>query len=89
MMRRTNNPNVVCPDDLYSKAELLRLEAAADLEEQIESINRELQRLDDAYNGADNAGDWAQCSAIETRMEVLINLQCALHSELNSLSTPD
>jgi hypothetical protein len=88
-MRITNNPNVICPDDLYSKAELLRLEAAADLEEQIDSINRELQRLDDAHRGADMAGDDAQCSWIEDRMELLIELQCELQAELNSLTAPD
>jgi hypothetical protein len=89
MMRITNNPNVVCPDDLYSKAELLRLEAAADLEEQIESIDRELQRLDDAFSGAELAGDWNQCSVIESRVEVLVELQGELYSELHSLTTPD
>jgi hypothetical protein len=88
-MRITNNPNVICPDDLYSKAELLRLEAAADVEEQISAIDRELQRLDDAHRGADMAGDDAQCSWIESRVEDLIERQDNLRSELNSLTTVD
>ena len=88
-MRKTSDPNVVHPDDLYTKAELARMDEIADLEEQIEAINRELQRLDDAYNGADMAGDYAQLSVIETRMEVLIELQCELQGEIKSLETVD
>jgi prefoldin subunit 5 len=88
-MRKTSDPNVVCPDDLYTKAELARMEEIADIEEQINAINRELQRLDDAHNGADMAGDYAQLSAIETRMEVLIELQCELQGEIKSLETVD
>jgi hypothetical protein len=84
-MRITSDPNVVHPDDLYTREELARMDEAADLEEQIEAIDRELQRLDDAHCGADMAGDYAQLSAIETRIEVLVELQCELQSELYRL----
>ncbi len=88
-MRRTNNPNVICPDDLYSQEELLRMEEAAFLEEQIESINKELQRLDSECNGADNAGDYQQVSKIESRMEDLIEIQNHLQAKIEYLSDPD
>ena len=88
-MRRTNNPNVICPDDLYSQEELLRMEEAAFLEEQIESINKELQRLDSECNGADNAGDYQQVSKIESRMEDLIDLQITLQDQIDRLSIVD
>jgi len=87
--RRTSDPNAVCPEDMYSREELARMDEIACLEEQIDAIDRELQRLDDAFNGADMAGDFRQCSEIENRMEVLIELQCDLYSELHSLETPD
>jgi uncharacterized protein YukE len=88
-MRRTNNPNVICPDDLYSQEELLRMEEAAFLEEQIEAINKELQRLDSECNGADNAGDYQQVSKIESRMEDLIDLQITLQDQIDRLSIVD
>ena len=88
-MRRTSDPNVIHPDDLYTRAERIRLADIADIEDQIEAINRELQRLDEAYNGADMAGDWRQVSAIESRMELLIEMQCEFQAEIRSLSNPD
>jgi hypothetical protein len=88
-MRKTSDPNVIHPDDLYTRAERIRLADIADLEEQIETINRELQRLDEAYNGADMAGDWRQVSAIESRIESQIELQGKFQAEINSLRNPD
>ncbi len=88
-MRITSDPNVVHPDDLYTRAERIRLADIADLEDQIEAINRELQRLDEAYNGADMAGDWRQVSAIESRIESQIELQGKFQAEINSLRNPD
>lgn len=88
-MRKTSDPNVIHPDDLYTRAERIRLADIADLEDQIEAINRELQRLDEVYNGADMAGDWRQVSAIESRMELLIEMQCEFQAEINSLRNPD
>jgi hypothetical protein len=88
-MRKTSNPNVIHPDDLYTKAERIRFQDMADLEEQIDAIGRELDRLNEECNAADMAGDWRQVSAIESRAELLIELQCELQLELNSLSNPD
>jgi hypothetical protein len=88
-MRKTSDPNVIHPDDLYTRAERIRLADIADLEEQIETINRELQRFDDVYSGADMAGDYAQCASIETQVDHLIGLQDKLRGKVNSLRTPD
>ena len=83
--RRTSNPNVTCPEDLYSREELARMDQAADLEEQIDAIDRELQRLDDEFNGADMAGDTLQCGKIEDRMQDLIDLQSSLQWKLHEM----
>lgn len=88
-MRKTSDPSVVHPDDLYTPAERARLQEMAELEEQINAIGRELDRLNEEWNGADMAGDWRQVSAIESRSELLIELQCELQCELNSLNNPD
>jgi hypothetical protein len=88
-MRKTSDPNVVHPDDLYTKAELARMEGCASLQEQIDAINRELQRLDDAHRGADMAGDNAQLCLVESRIEDLVERQDKLNEELKSLETVD
>ena len=88
-MRRTNNPNVICPDDLYTQEELLRMEEIAFLEEQIEAINKELMRLDEECNGADMAGDYLQVGKIEDKMEGLIEIQTHCQEKIDRLSTVD
>ena len=40
LYRTTSDPNVTCPEDLYSSDELERMDQAADLEEQIDAIDR-------------------------------------------------
>ena len=88
-MRRTNNPNVICPDDLYSQEELLRMDQAADLQEQLDALDRELMRLDYECNGADMAGDNLQVGKIEDKMEDLINLQIDLRKRIDKFFAPD
>ena len=83
--RKTSDPNVTCPEDLYSREELARMEQAADLENQIDAIDRELQRLDGEHNGADMAGDTLQCGKIEDRMQDLIDLQSSLQWRLHEM----
>lgn len=87
--RKTSDPNVTCPEDLYTREELARFECIADIENQIDAIDQELQRLDEAYDGADSAGDYGQLRSIEDRVDILIELQSGLYAELNSLRTPD
>jgi len=84
-MRTTSNPNVTHPDDLYTRDELARMHQAADLEEQIKAIDLRLMELDDRMNGADNAGDTRQLSALESQCEELIDLQMHLQKELRGL----
>ncbi len=88
-MRRTNNPNVICPDDLYSQEELLRMEEISFLEEQILTISRDLMRLDYECNEASKSGDHDLVIKIETRMEDLIEIQDHLQGKIEYLSDPD
>lgn len=83
--RKTSNPNVTCPEDLYTRDELTRMSEAAALEEQIEAIDRKLMDLDYKMNGADMAGDNAQLCAIESEYDELIELQSQLQINLRSL----
>lgn len=83
--RKTSNPNVTCPEDLYTRDELARMSEAAALEEQIEAIDRKLMDLDYKMNGADNAGAIAELSRIESEYDELIELQSQLQINLRSL----
>lgn len=88
-MRRTNNPNVICPDDLYSQDELLRMEEISFLEEQIRAISRDLLRMEHECNIASRAGDYDQVIKIEDRMENLSEIQDHLQGKIEHLSDPD
>ena len=83
--RKTSNPNVTCPEDLYTRDELARMIEAAALEEQIDAIDRKLMDLDYKMNGADNAGAIAELSRIESEYDELIELQSQLQINLRSL----
>ena len=85
LYRRTSNPNVTCPEDLYSSEELARMDQAADLEEQIDAIDRKLMDLDYKMSGADNAGAISELSRIESEYDELIELQSQLQEQLNQL----
>ena len=85
LYRRTSDPNATCPEDLYSSEELARMDQAADLEEQINAIDRKMMDLDMKMNGADNAGDFQQMSAIESQYDELIELQSQLQEQLRGL----
>ena len=85
LYRRTSDPNVTCPEDLYSSEDLARMDQAAALEDQIDAIDRELPRLDDEFNGADMAGDTLQCGKIEDRAQDLIDLQSSLQWQLHEM----
>lgn len=89
LYRTTSNPNVTCPEDLYSSDELERMDQAADLEEQIDAIDRQLQEIDDHMHGADNAGDFRSLSALESRLEELVDLQIELQLRLSKLNFID
>ena len=85
LYRRTSNPGATCPEDLYSSEELARMDRAADLEEQIEAIDRNLMDLDAKMSGADNAGAIAELSRIESEYDELIELQSQLQQQLHDL----
>ena len=89
LYRTTSDPNVTCPEDLYSSDELERMDQAADLEMQIDAIDRQLQEIDDHMHGADNAGDFRSLSALESRLEELVDLQIELQLQLNKLNFID
>ena len=85
LYRRTSSPNVTCPEDLYSSEELARMDQAADLEEQIDAIDRKMMDLDMKMNGADNAGAISELSRIESEYDELIELQSQLQERLKDL----
>ena len=85
LFRRTSDPGATCPEDLYSSEELAQMDRAADLEEQIEAIDRKMMDLDDKMNGADNAGCIAQMSALESEYDALVELQSQLQQQLHDL----
>lgn len=85
LYRTTSDPNATCPEDLYSSEELARMDRAADLEEQIEAIDRKLMDLDAKMSGADNAGAIAELSRIESEYDELIELQSQLQIDLRNL----
>lgn len=89
LYRTTSDPTVTCPEDLYSSDELERMDQAADLEMQIDAIDRQLQEIDDHMHGADNAGDFRSLSALESRLEELVDLQIELQLRLNKLNFID
>ena len=86
LYRTTSNPNATCPEDLYSSDELERMDQAADLEMQIDAIDRQLQEIDDHMRGADMAGDMRTLSALECRLEELVDLQIDLQLKLYRLT---
>ena len=61
------------------------MDRAADLEEQIEAIDRKMMDLDMKMNGADNAGAISEMSRIESEYDELIELQSQLQEQLNQL----
>ena len=61
------------------------MDRAADLEEQIDAIDRKMMDLDDKMNGADNAGATAELSRIESEYDELIELQSQLQQQLHDL----
>ena len=85
LYRRTSDPGATCPGDLYSSEELARMDRAADLEGQIDAIDRKLMDLDYKMNGADNAGAIAELSRIESEYDELIELQSQLQQQLHDL----
>lgn len=82
MARYTATPNMTSPDYQWSIDDL---ERAEDLENQIEELSAELQRLDDAWMTADDALDAVTCSLIEERIRPLTELLDALQYELDRL----
>ena len=61
------------------------MDLAADLEEQIDAIDRKMMDLDDKMNGADNAGAMAELSRIESEYDELVELQSQLQQQLHDL----
>ena len=61
------------------------MDRAADLEEQIDAIDRKMMDLDDKMNGADNAGAMAELSRIESEYDELVELQSQLQQQLHDL----
>lgn len=82
MARYSVTPNMTSPDYQWSIDDL---ERAEDLECQIEELNHELERLDEAWMIADDALDSATCALLEERIRPLTELLDALQYELDHL----
>jgi len=83
LYRTTSDPNVTCPEDLYSSDELERMDQAADLEMQIDAIDRQLQEIDDRMR---DAGGFP-LAVLESKLEDLVDLQIALQIQLRELNS--
>lgn len=70
------------PDYQWSTDDLLKAEI---LENQIEEINLELERLDDAWMQADDNLDVNTCELIEPKIRELTELLDELQAELDGL----
>jgi chromosome segregation ATPase len=82
MARYTATPNMISPCEQWSIDDL---ERAEDLENQIEELNTELERLDEAWMIADDSLDTATCALLEERIRPLTDLLDALQYELDHL----
>ena len=89
LYRTTSDPGATCPEDLYTTAEIERMEVIAELEDQIHALDLQMMELDLRANGADMAGDIAQLGSLEDQYDVLIAHQDQLRKRLRFLSTID
>jgi len=83
-MRITNNPNVVCPDDLYTREELQAMDQNAAIEEQIQALDREIVELDKALEIADREGNDAAYEILTPRYEDLWSLRDTLRQRITA-----
>lgn len=74
--------SMTSPDYQWSMDDLLQAEI---LENQIEEINLELERLDDAWMQADDNLDVNTCELLEPKIRELTELLDELQAELDSL----
>jgi hypothetical protein len=83
-MRITNNPNVTCPDDLYTSEELARMEEIGDLEEQVQALDREIVQLDKDLEVADREGNHTAYQSLIPRYEDLWSLRDTLRQRITA-----
>lgn len=84
--RITSNPNITCPEDLYTRAELAQMREISELEDELRALDLQMMDLDHRVSGADMAGDLNQVRGLEDQYEVLIDKYSDIQERIRSLS---